>query len=141
MDAGLVGYPAGPGGVALKKTLNAVGALITVALLSGCMDPGPGPAAASTPSGVSGASGTATLSWEAPTSNTNGTPLLDLAGYRIYYGSSAKDLSHSVHIGTIGLQTYVIENLEPGTWYFAVMALASNGAESTLSNVVVKTIT
>jgi hypothetical protein len=83
----------------------------------------------------------ATLSWDAPTSNTNGTPLTDLAGYRIYYGLSSDDLSHSVKISTIGLQTYVIDDLEPGTWYFAVRAVASDGAESPLSDVVAKTIT
>jgi hypothetical protein len=108
------------------------------------MDPGPGPASASAPSSETpGASGsrTATISWEAPTTNTNGTPLTDLAGYRIYYGSSAGDLSHTVQISTVGLQTYVIDGLEPGTWYFAVMALASNGTESALSDVAIKTIT
>lgn len=65
---------------------------------------------------------------------------MDLAGYRIYYGSSPKELSHTVHVGTVGLQTYVIDNLEPGTWYFAIIALAADGTESRLSEVVSKTI-
>jgi hypothetical protein len=46
-----------------------------------------------------------------------------------------------VNISTIGLQTYVIEGLEPGNWYFAVMALAADGGESGLSDMVLKTIT
>jgi hypothetical protein len=46
-------------------------------------------------------------------------------GYRIYYGSSAEDLGYTVQIDTIGLQTYVIDDLAPGTWYFAVKAVAS----------------
>ena len=66
---------------------------------------------------------------------------MDLAGYRIYYGSSILHLDHTVNISTIGVQTYVIEGLEPGNWYFAVMALAANGAESGLSDLVMKTIT
>ena len=66
---------------------------------------------------------------------------MDLAGYRIYYGSSAQHLDHTLNISTVGLQTYVIEGLEPGNWYFAVMALAANGAESGLSDLVMKTIT
>jgi len=45
-----------------------------------------------------------------------------------------------VQISTVGLQTYVVEGLEPGNWYFAVMALAANGAESRLSDIVLKTI-
>jgi hypothetical protein len=73
--------------------------------------------------------------------NTNGTALTDLAGYRIYYGSSPQDLSHTVQIKSVGLQTYVIESLEPGTWYFAVEAVAADGRESTLSDVAAKTIT
>ena len=85
-------------------------------------------------------SGNATLYWEAPTSNTNGTALTDLAGYRIYYGASEDEMIETVHIANVGIQTYVIENLQPGTWYFAVRALSSEGTESPLSDVVAKTI-
>ena len=125
----------------LKKTLGRVGTCIAIAaLLGGCRDPGP--ASPTTPAqATSGSPGSATLSWEAPTTNTNGTALTDLAGYRIYYGPSAEQLDHTVQISTVGLQTYVIEGLEPGKWYFAVMALAANGAESQLSDIVLKTIT
>ena len=132
--------PAGWGLVLIRKLVLCGAAIALAALVSGCIDPGPSPAAAKAPSTVSGGSRAATLSWEAPTSNTNGTALTDLVGYRIYYGSNPEDLKQSVQIGSIGLQTYVIDNLEPGTWYFAVMALASNGAESALSNIVAKTI-
>jgi hypothetical protein len=34
--------------------------------------------------------GRATLSWTAPTENTDGTTLANLAGYRIRYGTSAR---------------------------------------------------
>ena len=107
-------------------------------LLSGCKDPGPASASTNTPQSVG--SSTATLSWEAPTSNTNGSPLMDLAGYRIYYGISATDLSHTVDITSIGMQTYVIDDLGPGTWYFAITAVTSSGSESTPSNIVTKTV-
>jgi Fibronectin type III domain len=122
------------------KKLSTLGAVIAAILsVGGCMDPGPDPSATSTPLAAPG-SRAATLSWEAPTANTNGSPLTDLSGYRIYYGSAPGELTRTVQIPTIGLQTYVIDDLEPGTWYFAVMAVASNGAESSLSNVVIKTI-
>ena len=125
----------------LKRTLGWAGTWIAVtALLGGCRDPGPGAAPTTPPQSASGGPGSATLSWEAPTTNTDGAALTDLAGYRIYYGSSARHLDHTVNINTIGLQTYVIEGLEPGNWYFAVMALAVNGAESGLSDMVLKTI-
>jgi hypothetical protein len=84
--------------------------------------------------------GNATLSWDAPTSNTNGTALTDLSGYRIYYGASEDDMIETVQISNVGIQTYMIENLEPGTWYFAIRALSSEGTESPLSDVVSKTI-
>ena len=125
----------------MLKRLNRPGVWIAVAaLLSGCNDPGPDSTHATTVS-PSSAVGAATVSWEAPTTNTDGSPLMDLAGYRIYYGSSPENLGHSVQINTIGLQTYVIDDLQAGTWYFAVMAVASNGTESSLSTVVAKTIT
>ena len=125
----------------LKRKLGWAGTWIAVAALAGgCRDPGPGAAPTPAPS-ASGSAGSATLSWEAPTTNTNGTALTDLAGYRIYYGTTAEHLDHIVRITTVGLQTYVIDGLEPGTWYFAVMALAANGTESSLSDIVQKTIT
>jgi Fibronectin type III domain len=125
----------------LKNKLSVLGPWVAIAsLLSGCIDPGPDPTSSSTRSASDG-SRTATVSWDAPTTNNNGTPLTDLAGYRIYYGSNPEDLNHSVKIGTVGLQTYVIDDLETGTWYFAVRAVATNGSESTLSDIAVKTIT
>src|SRR5438132_4280004 len=81
-------------------------------------------------------SGTATLSWLAPTTNTDGAALTDLAGYVIYYGTSATALSGTIQLTSVGLQSYVIPNLTPGTWYFAVKALASTGAASALSLIV-----
>lgn len=85
-------------------------------------------------------SGTATLSWYAPTENTDGTALTDLSGYRIYYGTDADALSQSVDIDTVGITTYVVSNLGTGTWYFAIKAYNAAGVESDLSNVASKTI-
>ena len=85
-------------------------------------------------------SGTATLSWQAPTTNTDGAALTDLSGYRIYYGISATDMSQTVHLTGVGLQTYVIDNLGSGTWFFAIKAVTSTGVESALSDIVSKTI-
>lgn len=84
--------------------------------------------------------GNVTLSWTAPTVNTDGTPLTDLAGYKIYYGTSASSLSNVVTVSN-GVTTYVIEGLTAGTWYFALQSYTSTGTQSALSNVVSKTIT
>lgn len=83
--------------------------------------------------------GSATLSWSAPTQNNDGTTLTNLAGYRIVYGTSASAMSQSVQIANAGVTTYVLD-LTPGTYYFAVKAYASSGAESNSSNVVSKVV-
>jgi len=36
-----------------------------------------------------GSAGVLDASWTAPTTNTDGSPLIDLASYRVYYGASA----------------------------------------------------
>lgn len=83
--------------------------------------------------------GSATLSWTAPTQNSDGTALTNLSGYRIYYGTSSANLTQTISIDNIGVSTYVVENLSPATWYFAVKAVA-NSVESDLSNVASKVV-
>ena len=78
----------------------------------------------------------ATVSWTPPDTNTDGSSLTDLAGYRIYYGTDAL-LATQIDIATPGLTDYVVEDLAPNTtYYFAVSAYSSAGVESTLSAVV-----
>jgi hypothetical protein len=84
--------------------------------------------------------GSATLTWQAPTQNTDGTSLADLAGYFIVYGKSASALTQTVDLKNPSLTTYVVESLTSGTWYFAVKAYTSKGAESDKSNIATKTI-
>jgi hypothetical protein len=86
------------------------------------------------------ATGSATLSWTPPTLNSDGSTLTDLAGYQVRYGASPSDLSQSVSLTNASLSTYVIDNLTPGTWYFAVAAVNSQGVSSALSSVASKTI-
>ena len=84
--------------------------------------------------------GTATLSWNIPTQNTDGTPLTNLAGFHIYYGTSQSSLTQSVDIADAATTGFQITNLSSGTWYFAIKAYNSAGAESDLSNIGSKTI-
>jgi hypothetical protein len=71
--------------------------------------------------------GTVTLAWTPPTENTDGTTLTNLSGYHIYYGTSESNLSQRIEVTNPGLASYVISNLTPATWYFAVVAYNSNG--------------
>ena len=84
--------------------------------------------------------GTATLNWTAVTQNTNGTPLTDLSGYRVHYGTAANNMSTVVTITNPTVNTYIATNLSSGTWYFGVTAYASDGTESALSNIGSKTV-
>ena len=84
--------------------------------------------------------GSATLSWTPPTLNEDGSPLTNLKGYRVYYGTSSSNLSTVLDIPTAGVATAVIENLSPATWYFALKAYNTSNVESSLSNIASKTI-
>jgi hypothetical protein len=86
------------------------------------------------------ANGSATLSWLPPTTNTNGSPLTNLAGFKIYWGTAPGNYSSSTTVMNPGLATYVVGNLTPNTYYFAVSALNSAGTESVFSNPASKTV-
>lgn len=82
---------------------------------------------------VATAFGSATLTWEAPTQNTDGSPAA-LTGFKIYWGTSEGTYSNSVSLSNPGLSSYVVDQLTPATWYFVVTALSASG-ESEYSNV------
>jgi hypothetical protein len=84
--------------------------------------------------------GTVTLSWIAPTGNTNGTPLTDLAGYHIHYGTSQDNLTKVIDLAGTGTTEYEVSGLAPGTYYFAVTAYTAMGTESAESDIGNKTI-
>ncbi len=74
--------------------------------------------------------GAVTLSWTAPTLNTDGSPLTDLAGYKIYYGTEPGHYPETIELINPGLTTYVVEYLMPNNYYFVVTAINSKGIES-----------
>lgn len=88
--------------------------------------------------------GEATLSWTAPTQNTDGTPLTDLAGYKIYLGTvQGGPYPVSIDIANPAATTFVVPNLTDGTTYFFVSTAynsASTVQESDFSNEVSKLI-
>jgi hypothetical protein len=88
---------------------------------------------ASTPAATAQA---VTLSWAAPTQNTDGSALTNLSGFDIYYGTSSASLTQKISINSVGLLTYVVENLNSGTWFFEVVAVNAAGVQSGPSSVV-----
>jgi hypothetical protein len=89
---------------------------------------------------VGTATGSATLSWTPPTQNTDGSPLTNLAGYKVYWGTAQGSYSNSVTVSNPGLATYVVDQLTPATWYFTVTAINAAGVESGFSNVASKQV-
>jgi hypothetical protein len=89
---------------------------------------------------VGSTSGSVTLSWTAPTENTNGTALTNLAGFDIHYGKTAAAMTRKIGINSVGNLSYVIDDLTAGTWYFEVNAINAAGVESGPSTTVSTTI-
>ena len=130
-------------------------AAVLLAMLCGCGDdenksasqaPSPGgsapppPPASPAPPPPSSQPGAATLEWTVPTTQTNGSTLADLAGYRIHYGKSAGVLDHTIEVRNPSISRYVVEGLKPGTYYFAVTAFNARNHESERSNAGMKQI-
>lgn len=105
----------------------------------------PSPASASTPTvpapGTnSPAVGSLSLTWAAPVTNSDGTPVSDLAGYRVYYGTASGFYTDSVTISNPATTGTTISNLPAATYYVIVRAFNSANTESLASAEVSKTI-
>lgn len=74
-----------------------------------------------------------TIAWEPPTENTNGTMLTNLAGFVIHYGTDSQNYTSTIQVANPGITSYVVDNLAPGTYYFAVSAYTSTGEDSSYS--------
>jgi hypothetical protein len=85
-------------------------------------------------------SGTATLSWAPVKTDISGKTLTNLAGYKIHYGRSPGAMYTVVVLNNPNQTTYVVTDLSPGTWYFAVGAFTTSGSEGALTDVSSKTI-
>ncbi len=78
------------------------------------------------------------LEWDAPTTNTDGTILTDIAGYTLYYSTISGSYDHKIDVGNV--TTYKITNLEEGIkYYFVVTARDTSGNESESSNQLITT--
>lgn len=85
--------------------------------------------------------GSATLTWTPPTTNTDGSPLTDLASYTLYQGNGPGDTSGPVYSGIpAGNSNYVVEPLAPGDYCWIATATNLLDVESDFSNEACKTI-
>jgi hypothetical protein len=84
--------------------------------------------------------GTATLTWSPVTRDARGDELKDLAGYKVFYGTAPRALYSVIIVPDPHLTTYVVHDLAPGGWYFAVAAYTTGNVEGPRSNVVAKDV-
>jgi Putative Ig domain len=73
--------------------------------------------------------GSALVSWSAPTMNSDGSALTDLAGFHVYYGTDPGNLTR-VDVQGANNVTYSAGSLIAGTYYFTVAAYNGSGVES-----------
>ena len=105
--------------------------------IAGCGGGGGG--GSSTPP-TSASIGEVILTWTAPTKNADGSPLTDLAGYKISYGNISGGPYNEGTI-TIGSTTnYDTESLPSGYTCFVVRAYDTAGNESTNSDQACETL-
>ncbi len=129
-----------------RKTFNTLlilaASLTLLFVLSGC-GAGDGSIADYTGDGstIPNALLNAKLEWDAPTTNEDGTPLTDLAGYKLYYGPSSGNYTGSIDVeDTTSVEIATIidviyETLPVSdTVCFAVTAYDTLGNESDYSN-------
>jgi hypothetical protein len=83
------------------------------------------------------AGGTASkvVNFTTPATNTDGTPLTDLASFKVLWGASASTLTNSKSVPSPA-SSYTVTGLGNGTWFFASRAVNAAGVESDNSNVV-----
>lgn len=84
--------------------------------------------------------GSVTIAWDPPTTRADGTPLANLSGYRVYYGTAAGSYPNRLVVNSPGLTSLVVENLPPGTYWFVVTAVDADGLESAQSAATSRTI-
>jgi len=85
---------------------------------------------------ASGDAAPATISWLPPTTNTDGSVLTDLAGYRIYVGKTPNQLVPILALDNAAVTSYLLEGLSAGLNFFAMTAMNARGVESNLSPVI-----
>lgn len=135
------GFTADSGTLAAAADLNGSGFVgaqdeLRLRLMMGTA---PGPSAF-TSGEVPDGSGSALVSWLPPTERTDGSVLTNLAGYEIRFGNTLGSLNRTIRLSNPGLSSYLIDGLAPGSWYFAIVALDSNGLASPMSAIRTKTI-
>lgn len=81
----------------------------------------------------------ASINWQPPTTNEDGSKLEGLAGYIIYYGVESQRYTERVEVKVSNISSYDLA-LASGTYYVAMRAVGAGGELSELSNEVLLTL-
>lgn len=81
--------------------------------------------------------GTVTLRWQPPVESEDGTPLTDLAGYRVYWGPPDRPFVNRIDIDSPQATSYVLDGLSDGEWRLAVSSVTERAVESKLATMTV----
>ena len=84
--------------------------------------------------------GSATVFWDIPTTNADGSPLNDLAGFEVHYGATSQSYTEIMPVDDSAASSAQIDELSPGLYFFAVLAVDTSGNKSALSVEVSKDI-
>ena len=79
------------------------------------------------------------ISWVQPSENVDGSPLTDLASYRIYYGSVSRNYSDSIDVADAVATSHVFTALS-GDYFVTMTALDLEGNESAYSNEILRSV-
>jgi len=84
----------------------------------------------------------AKLSWVAPSAREDNSVLIlsEIAGFRIYYGTSSGDYSNTIDIDDHTATQAVMAGIPAGTYFVAVTTVDVDGRESLYSAEVVVTV-
>lgn len=109
-----------------------------VVVLTACGGGGGGSgtsADSSTDPGDSSETTSVTITWVAPSSRTDGSPLSlsQIARYEVNYGRSSGEYTDTITVNDATATEAVIPNLENGTYHIAVRVYDTNGLDSRFS--------
>jgi hypothetical protein len=81
------------------------------------------------------------VSWTAPLKNTDGSTLTDLAGFKVYYGTSSTMSNNTVKdVPGAGSTSVALTGLSAGTYYVVASAYNAAGTESDKTAIVSATL-
>lgn len=77
--------------------------------------------------------GGATVSWTPPTTNTDGSPLTDLASYELFHAATSAGVDTATPISVPLGTSYTLSGLPAGTRWFGMKAVNAQGVRSVMS--------